>query len=235
MNRYAEGNGTAAIFKSINDLDFISSTKLICADQGNHCLRLVDLSLSPPTVSTFAGSCTVSGDADGHRLNTALFSYARQTQVNNHNSALYVLDNYKFLNMIDLTTDIVTTLSTVSTYCFDMKILGDSLLYFTQTHQITLFNINTKEENVIAGVSTDGNATGSFEHTRFHSPRDLLPWRDEMNTHLLVADRYNDRFASFTYNLRIQLVFSEYIVVKVFSTFTEQHPKPAGAIISLTL
>ena len=88
---------------------------------------------------------------------------------------------------------------------------------------------------MIAGAPTNGSAIGSFEHKRFYYPRDLLQWKDEVNTLLLVADKDNDRFASFTYNLRIQLVFSEYIVVKVFSTFTEQQPKPAGAIISLTL
>ena len=235
MYRYAEGTGDAARFKKIKDIDFLSSTELICADHDNHCLRHVDLSLSPPTVSTFAGSCAVSGDADGHRLSSARFVYPKYTEANNNNSSLFVLEEDNTLRMIDLTTDNVTTLVTFAVSCSDMKILGESLLYIAQKRQITLFNINTGEENVIAGEPTYGSAIGLFEHTRFLYPLGLLQWRDEVNTLLLVADRYNDRFASFTYNLRIQLVFSEYIVVKVFSNFTEQHPKPASAIISLTL
>ena len=214
MYRYAEGTGTAARFNAIRDLDFLSSTELICADHDNHCLRHVNLSQSPPETSTFAGSCTVRGSTDGHRLNPALFTYPRYTEVNSCNSVLFVLGLYRTLHAIDLATDIVTTLATVSTSCYNMKILGDSLLSFTQEHQITLFNINSEEENVIAGELTYGSAIGSFGHTRFHYPRGLLQWKDEVNTLLLVADRYNDRFASFTYNLRIQLGFSEYIVVR---------------------
>ena len=235
MCRYAEGAGTAALFTAIKDIDFLSSTELICADENNHCLRLVDLSLSPPETSTFAGSCTMSGVADGHRVNSASLYSPMYTEVNNNNSFLFVLGLHGHLSRIDLTTDIVTALVTFAVRYCDMKILGDSLLYVTQEHQITLLNIDTGEENVIAGAPTDGRAAGSFEHTRFYLPFDLLPWRDEVNTLLLVADHANNRFASFTYNLRIQFVFSEYIVVIVRNNFTEQQPKPAGAIISLAL
>ena len=194
MYRYAEGAGTAARFAAIKDIDFLSSTELICADQGNHCLRLADLSLYPPETSTFAGSCTTQGTADGHRVNSALFYYPRYTEVNNNNSFLFVLGLHGHLHVIDLATDIVTTLVTFAVRSYDMKILGDSLLYFTQEHQITLFNINNEEENVIAGVSTDGSAIGSFEHTRFYQPLALLQWRDEVNKLMLVADKDNDRF-----------------------------------------
>ena len=197
MYRYAEGAGTAALFEWIWDIDFLSSTELICTDYINHCLRHVDLSLSPPETSTFAGNCTVPGDADGHRLNTALFDFPRYTEVNNNNSSLFVLDYSKILHIIDLTTDIVTPFVTFAVYFYDMKILGDNLLYFTQNHQTMLFNISTQEENLIAGAPTYGSAIGSFEHTRFHDPRDLLQWKDEVNTLLLVADYYNDRFAGF--------------------------------------
>ena len=194
MYRYAEGAGTAARFAAIKDIDFLSSTELICADQGNHCLRLADLSLSPPETSTFAGSCTTLGTADGHRVNSALFYYPRYTEVNNNNSFLFVLDYNNNLHKIDLITNIVKKLATFANKPYDMKIFDDSLLYFTQEHQITLFNINIQEENVIAGALTNGSAIGSFEHTRFYSPRDLLQWRDEVNKLMLVADKDNDRF-----------------------------------------
>ena len=207
MYRYAEGNGTAALFSLITDIDFLSPTELICADPYNHCLRHVDLSLSPPRTSTFAGNCTVSGNADGHRVNSALFQYPNNTEVNSHTSSLFVLDLDWTLRIINLTTDVVTKLVTFNTSCYNMKILGDSLLYVIQPHQITLFNINTEEENVIAGARTNGSAIGSFEHTKFYFPCYLLLWSDEVNTLLLVADTNNDRFA---YNLRIQLVFSLY-------------------------
>ena len=194
MYRYAEGAGTAALLNIIIDIDFLSPTKLICADQSNHCLRLADLSLSPPETSTFAGRCTVSGNVDGHRVNSTLFNYPRYTEVNNNCSFLFALGLHGHLQMIDLMTDIVKSLVTFAVRSYDMKILGYSLLYFTQEHQITLFNINNEEENLIAGVSTDGSAIGSFEHTRFYQPLALLQWRDEVNKLMLVADKDNDRF-----------------------------------------
>ena len=197
MYRYAEGAGTAARFNKIKDLDFLSSTELICTDRDNHCLRLVDLSLSPPETSAFAGSCTVLGDADGHRLNSALFDNLRYTEFNSNKSILFVVDDYKTLRMIDLRTDIVTTLVTFDSYCYDMKILEDSLLYLAQSTRVIVFNIDTREESVVAGGSGEGRAIGSFEHTKFGCIRGLFPRSDEVKTILLVADYCNNRFVGF--------------------------------------
>ena len=116
MYRYAEGNGTAARFYEIRDIDFLSSTKLICTDRTNHCLRLANLSLSPPETSTFAGTCTTLGNADGHRLNSALFRYPTCTVVKSDNSALFVLDDYNTLHIIDLNSDNVAQVVTFDTY-----------------------------------------------------------------------------------------------------------------------
>ena len=194
MYRYAEGAGTTARFSIVSEIDFLSSTELICTDYLNHCLRHVDLSLSPPTTSTFAGNCTLYGDADGHRVNTALFKYAAYTEVKKDNSAVFVLEATKALRMIDLKTGNVTTLLISDTLSYSMKLVDDNLLYVTQKHLIALIDQNTGEENVVAGELTHGSAIGLFEHTKFHDPQGLLPWRDR---HLLVADQNNNRFAGF--------------------------------------
>ena len=202
MYRYAEGDGTAARFDDIADIDFLSSTELICTDRWNHCLRHVDLSLSPPTTSTFAGSCTVYGVADGHRLNSALFGHPTYTEVNSNKSILYVLDGYQILRRIDLTTDNVTTLVTFDTSSSDMKFFSDSLLYLTENSRVIVFNLSSGEERVVAGGER-GSAIGSFECTKFDEVYGLLTLRDEVKTILLVADYNNNRFAGSSCKMKI--------------------------------
>ena len=192
MYRYAEGTG--ARFNEITDLDFLSSTELICTDRHNHCLRLVDLSLSPPTVSTFAGSCTVPGIADGHRLSLALFRYPAYAEVNNNNSIMFVFDDYKKVRKIDLKMDIVSTLVTLKFPTAHMKLVCDSLLYFAQGTRVTIFSLRTKEESVVAGGDSRGVAIGSFEDTRFEYACGLWLWRDKEKTLLLAADYSSNRF-----------------------------------------
>ena len=195
MYRYAEGAGSAARFNYIWDIDFLSSTELICTDRNNYCLRHVDLSLSPPETSTFAGSCTVSGNADGHRLNSALFTYTVSTEVKDDNSTVFVLDNQITLHVIDLKTDSMTTLVAFDSYRYDMKLFGNNLLYFAQYLRVTVFNLDSREESVIAGGESSGSAIGPFNHTSFNYVRGLMPRTDAINTLLLVADYFNNRFA----------------------------------------
>ena len=203
MYRYAEGTGNAALFDFITDIDFLSSTELICTDHSNHCLRLVDLSQSPPETSTFAGNCTVSGNAGGHRLDSARFNGPWFTEVSDDHSFVFVLDQFKTLFMIDMKTDNVTTLLTIYNVFFKMKLFGNSLLYIAQIHQITLCNINTREVTVVVSGHSNEGAVGSFEHTKFRShPFGLLPWRDEVDTILLVAEDQNFRFAGFFYDVK---------------------------------
>ena len=193
LYRYAEDAGAAARFNIIRALAFLSSTELICADRNNHCIRHVDLSLSPPETSTFAGSCTTSGNADGHRVNSARFRFPKYTEVNNHHFSLLILDYFDTLRMIDLKTDIVTTLVTFDSYCNDIKLLGENLLYVTQSTRVIVFNSDTREESVVAGGESRGSANGPFNHTRFQYARGLMLRTDAINKHLLVADCNNDR------------------------------------------
>ena len=201
MYRYAEGTGTAALFDWITDIDFLSSTELICTDYLNHCLRLVDLSLSPPETSTLAGNCTVEGNADGHRLNSALFPYPKHTEVNSNKSILYVLDDYWTLSRIDLTTDIVTTLVTFDAQNYYMKIFCDSLLYFVQNSSVIVFNLSSGEERVVAG-GEGGSAIDSLDAFGF------LMFGDEGKTILLLADSFSERFASFSHEVVLQAFYS---------------------------
>ena len=202
LYRYAEGRGTAARFNFIIDLDFLSPTELICVDKNNHCLRHVDFALSPSETSTFAGSCTTFGNADGHRLNSALFRIPTSAEVNSNNSTMFVIGHFQILHMIDLRTDTVTTLATFDSSCTDMKLLGDSLLYLPQKLRIIVFNLDTREERVVAGGESSGSAIGTFEHTMFNNAYALLKWRDGIKILLLVTDRFNNRFAGFAYDVR---------------------------------
>jgi DNA-binding beta-propeller fold protein YncE len=51
-----------------------SGDRLYLSDAINHCIRVVDLTKTPPTIERAAGICEVSGYADGD-TNTARFSY----------------------------------------------------------------------------------------------------------------------------------------------------------------
>ena len=183
------------MFKEITDIDFLSSTKLICTDKRSHCLRLVDLSLSPPKTSTLAGLCTKSGNSK--HLYTARLDFPTYTEVKSDKSTLFVLERTKTIRMVDLRSSNGTVLVTFNTQSKDMKLLGDNLLYFAQGTRVIVFDINTREERVVTGGEGSGITIGSFEHTRFENPYGFLVWEDEMNTLLLVADFGNNRFVFF--------------------------------------
>ena len=204
MYRYAEGAGTAARFEYLRNIDFLSSTELICTDRGNHCLRLVDFTLSPPTTSTFAGNCTVEGNSDGHRLNSALFQNPRRTEVNSNNLTLFVIDrDTSLLRIIDLSTDNVDTLITFDNSGMDMKLIGNSLLYIAQKTRVTVYKLDTRKKSKVAGGPSSGSATGSFGDTRFGYAVRLLLWREKEKVILLVLDYTSDRFAGFCYHVNV--------------------------------
>ena len=198
LNRYAEGTGTAAKFNDILDIKFLSATTLICSDTDNHCLRLLNLTETMAETSTYAGTCTTAGTTDGHRLHSALFSFQKYIEVNKYNSTIFVVDNFKFVRMIDLKTDEVTTIWDVGSTVRYMVLSCYSLLYFTNGKTVTEFNLNSEEYNVIAGGNVMGKATGSFDDTRFNRARGLLLLSQEGTTLILVGDRTNNRCAEYS-------------------------------------
>ena len=201
MYRYAEGNGTAATFDFITDIDFLSSTELICTDRDNQCLRIVNFVLSTPSTSTFAGACTMSGHNEGHRVRFARFKDPEHTEVNSDKSAMYVLEFRRILFMIDLTTDSVTRLLTLSSFSYDMKFLGDNLLFFAQETRVIVIDCDTRKASLFAGTGDPGTAVGSFEQTRFKKARGLLPWTNKLEELLFVADNGDDRLVGFSYHV----------------------------------
>ena len=197
MFRYAEGSGSAALFNHILDLDILSPTELICTDYGNHCLRLVSLTQSSAVTSTFAGKCGEHGNADGNRVNTARFTSPEYIEVNNNCTTLFVQEISANLRIIDKKTNNVTTIFAFGGMRWGMNLVGDNLIYLLSSHKVTAFNLDTEEESLVAGGDGAGNAVGSFQQAKFHSPTTLLEWRDGQQVLLLVADRDNNRFVEF--------------------------------------
>ena len=197
MYRYAEGRGSAARFDNILDLDILSSTELVCSDQGNQCLRLVSLTQSSAVTSTFAGKCGEYGNANGDRVNTARFNSPGYIEVNNNRTSLFVLDNYVKLRIIDIKTDYVTTIFTFSNFQGGKGLVSDNLIYLSTKHKVMVFNLDTEEERDVAGGDSRGNAVGSFQQTMFSDPEGLLEWRNGQQVLLFVADYYNNRFVKF--------------------------------------
>ena len=200
LNRYAEGIGTAAKFNRIPDLEFLTSTDLICSDYLNRCLRLLNFTHSPPVTSTFAGNCTVYGTADGHRLNLALLNLPRYIETNKNKSTLFVIDD-RNLRAIDLETDEVITLPFSSDEIIhDLMLFEENLVYMTLATRVIEFNVNTKQATNLTGGKSGGKSTGLFEVTSFGFARALLLWRHDVNfSTVLVADRDNKRLAKFIF------------------------------------
>ena len=197
-HRYAEGTGSAARFKFITDIDFLSSQELVSVDSNNCCLRIVNFAKTQPETSTFAGTCTGYGGSDGHRLNSALFRDARQVEVNSMNSTLFVTDlQTPDLRIVDLKTDEVATLAiNYGASVYFMELLSGLALYFSGGNKVISVSPNF-DVSTVAGGSSAGDTTGSFELTKFNDVKDLYLWPDDREKVLLVADKGNKRFDCF--------------------------------------
>ena len=130
-------------------------------------------------------------------MSTSRFSSPKFTEVTNNHTSLFVLEDSVTLRVIDLRSDDVTTIFTFSFYRWGIDLVGDSLVYLSTNHKVTVFSLDTKEERVVAGKDNAGNAAGSFLQTKFRTPEGLLEWRNEQEMLLFVADRDNNRFAKF--------------------------------------
>ena len=198
LHRYAEGTGSAARFKFISDIDFLSPQELVSLDNNNCCLRIVNFANTPPETSTFAGTCTNSGSSGGHRLNSALFGDARQLQVNPVNSTLFVTDRKNpDLRIVDLKSDEVTTLAIdYGIAVYFMELLSGIALYLSGDNKVISVNSNF-DVSTVAGRPDAGDTTGSFELTMFNDVEDLYLLPDDRENVLLVADKGNKRFDCF--------------------------------------
>ena len=195
MYRYVEGSGTAARFQYITDLDILSPTELICTDPSSSCLRLVTYTQTSAVTSTFAGRCGDGRIADGSRLSTARFDGPTSAELNCNRSSVFVTGATGKLRIIDLKTDNVTTVATLSSHPnWGIKFVDDNLMYLLTNNKVVEFKIDTKDQSVIAGEYSSGNAIGSFQQTQFSLPYDALVWRDDEQVYLLVTDRRNNRF-----------------------------------------
>ena len=103
--------------------------------------------------------------------------------------------------MIDLTTDSVTSLLTLSSFSYDMKFLGDNQLFFAQETRVISIDCDTRKASLFAGTRDPGTAVGSFEQTRFKKARGLLPWTNKLEELLFVADNGDDRLVDFSYHV----------------------------------
>ena len=105
--------------------------------------------------------------------------------------------NHMALHRIDLRTESVTVTVLFDVYRYGMKLIGDNLLYFPQETEVTVFNLDTREETILAGEDSSGSANGPFELTRFYEACGLLPWKNEVEILLLVTDCISKRHVSF--------------------------------------
>ena len=185
---------------------FLSPSSLICTDRKNHCLRLVNFTMSPPETSTFAGNCTTFGQQDGHRLDAALFAVPKHMDADSSGSFMFVFDlvfsnpAYTTLRRIDMLANEVTTAHfAFDQLLSDVRLFDENVLFVANMTAVKSVDLNTGAETEIAGASK-GDAIGPFQHTMLSSARGLLFWVDDIKVILLVADGDNDRFVSILFS-----------------------------------
>lgn len=192
FDRIINGDGNEIVMNQIENLEFITSTRLVIADEENHCLREMDMQSS--IISTYAGVCspTKTDQTDGHRLTEAkLKSPIDLQQVD---CALYVIvkDNLKYVN---LATDVLKTVYQFEydpgKFFFDVASLQMYVIH--PTNQIDILHMQNMTVSKLIGTTAsdrDLDAVGAFNETRFDYPKDMSKLADDI---LLVSDFYSSQ------------------------------------------
>ena len=94
-----DSTGTTARFSTpAGIVSDTANSRLYVADQGNHTIRMIDVSASPATVTTIAGAAGVYGSTDGNTGTnngaTARFNTPTGLALNAAGTILYVSDQY---------------------------------------------------------------------------------------------------------------------------------------------
>ena len=203
--RYQEGNGSTALFKEVRSVEFITTNEIVVVDRTNFCLRTIDL-LTIPTTSTFAGNCTIKGNADGDRLTNALFNNPYDLEFDNSNQKLYALEYSKRrLKVIHLTTGIMETVHRWSTTTYSIRLRGFNEIYRTYRHGVSSLDLTTKMETDILGSSDAGTAIGSFNITRLNS-LEYITSPSVDNRIWFIADKNNDRYFNLYFLINIFII-----------------------------
>ena len=195
FSRYAEGSGSAAKFNKIRSSAFLSPTKLIIADRDNHCLRLIEFATNPPSATRFAGTCETSGFTQGQRLSDAQLASPSSIAISSNNSIVYFVDNDgKGFREINLESDEVRLIKTFSEPLVEIMFYNNAIYATVDSIKLTRINVETSNDEIIAGGNVTGNATGLLSKTRFNVVQELICWPDSQEELFLAADKGNSRF-----------------------------------------
>lgn len=201
---YAEEVGTFARFDKITGFAQLNLTTTVVADNGNHCLRIVDR--ESLQTSILVGQCEARGDVDGL---IAQFNAPYSVVQNRKNLNQLLVTDYtnQAVRQIDLITRNVQTLITPpagltypSGLTFDQS--GENLI-ITNNHFIGEKNSGSRSLVNIIGRGLGGFKDGSLTEAVFRSPRELAFLSDKV---ALLADRDNGRVR--VLNLEADFVFS---------------------------
>ena len=198
FSRYAEGSGSAAKFNKIRSLAFLSPTKLIIADRNNHCLRLIDFA-----TTRFAGTCETSGLVQGQRLSDAQLESPTSIAISSDNSILYFIDNNeKGFREINLESDEVKLIKTFSEPIVEILFYNNALYAIVDSVKVIKIDVETFNDEIIAGGNLTGNATGLFSKTRLGNVQAFICWPDSQEQLFLATDKINKRFDKTSIQIR---------------------------------
>ena len=203
FSRYAEGSGSAAKFNKIRSSVFFSPTKLIIADKDNDCLRLIDFATNPPSTTRFAGTCETSGLVQGQRLSDAQLAFPTSIAISSDNSILYFIDNNeKGFREINLESDEVKLIKTFSEPIVEILFYNNALYAIVDSVKVIKIDVETFNDEIIAGGNLTGNATGLFSKTRLGNVQAFICWPDSQEQLFLATDKINKRFDKTSIQIR---------------------------------
>jgi hypothetical protein len=164
------------MIKKILSVSFIALTSLLTAQNYQ--------------VSTVAGNGT-QGFVDGAATTTCELNYPYGVAYDG-TSAIYFTDTYNnAIRKLDLTTNIVSTISSTGFYVPLNLFFKNNFLYISDNgnnviKKIDLLNNNTV--SIIAGSGTQGYQNGAANQAQFNAPAGIFV---DANNTIYVADGYN--------------------------------------------
>jgi DNA-binding beta-propeller fold protein YncE len=194
---YANGPLLAAQFNKPASVTSLSSSQLLVADSGNHCIRLLDL--TSRTASTYAGTPAVAGAVNGP-ASQATFNNPRAAVA--VNGAVYVVDTDNRL-IRKVADGVVTTFAgngsqatkdgplLAASFNFPHSIAFDgatSTFYVTECGGHVVRKIAGGQVTVFAGGG-QGFANGPLPLAQFSCPAGIVAHQGA----LVVADYLNNR------------------------------------------
>jgi DNA-binding beta-propeller fold protein YncE len=205
---FADGTGSAASFRSPDSVAYsLDGSTIAVADQGNHCVRLIDVATG--AVTTVAGSGSTSGAFADGTGSAASFNHPAGLAYSADGSTIAVAEyGNQRVRLIDVATGAVTTLagsgsaafadgtgsaaSFNNPYGLAYSADGSTIAVAdTSNQRVRLIDVATGAVTTLAGSGSGAFADGTGSTASFYNPTGVAYSADDST--IAVADQGNNR------------------------------------------